>query len=519
MHVGPIEDDDTQLLGGNGTNGWGTFDQLIDHSNPSLGTFKQRFWFGSQYWKGTGSPIILVNPGEQPADGFNVTYTAAARLTGLMAQKVGGAVVIMEHRYWGESSPFDELTVENLEYLTLENSIKDLTYFAKNFDAPFDKNGTTDPKKTPWVFGGGSYSGALAGWTAVKDPGVFWAYYGTSGVVESVSDFWMYFEPVREATPANCTADQVAVINYIDGVLLNGTAAQKKALKDKFKLGDLEDTDFGGAIENGPWTWQGTQFYSESTVGFNAYYRFCDYIENVPPNSTNQVPGPEGVGVEKALEGYAKWFTEISLPGYCEGYGYDEFNGTYNTECFKYLNKDNAFYKDLTVESPVNRQWMWMLCNEPFEYWQNGAPKDTPSLVSRLVNNEYYHTQCANMFGSGYGLVEGKTVDQLNEWTGGWFATNTTRLMYANGQYDPWLPATVSAKQRPGGPLESTPQLPVRVIPGGMHCSDLYGPNWAVNEGVKAIADAEVEQMAAWVKEFYDQYKPVVHGGSVRRSF
>ena len=69
MEPGPV-DDDTELLGTNGTNGWGTFDQLIDHSNPSLGTFEQRFWYGTEYWKGSGSPIIITNPGEQSATGF-----------------------------------------------------------------------------------------------------------------------------------------------------------------------------------------------------------------------------------------------------------------------------------------------------------------------------------------------------------------------------------------------------------------------------------------------------------------
>lgn len=195
MQVGPI-DDDTELDGSNGKNGWGMFDQLIDHANPSLGTFEQRYWYGAEYWKGPGSPIIMVNPGEQAADGFNITYTTAQRLTGLMAQKVGGAVVVLEHRYWGESSPYENLTVENLKYLTLENSIKDNTYFANNFDVPFDTTGKSSPKHAPWVFTGGSYPGALAGWISVKEPGTFWAYYGTSGVVEAIGDFWQYFVPV-----------------------------------------------------------------------------------------------------------------------------------------------------------------------------------------------------------------------------------------------------------------------------------------------------------------------------------
>lgn len=32
-------------------------------------------------------------------------------------------------------------------------------------------------------------------------------------------------------------------------------------------------------IENGPWLWQATQFYSVPLTGVNEYYQFCDYIE------------------------------------------------------------------------------------------------------------------------------------------------------------------------------------------------------------------------------------------------
>ncbi len=227
----------------NSTNGWGTFKQLIDHSNPDFGTFSQRYWYGTEFWNGTGSPIILVCPGEQAADHFNTTYTTLQRLPGRFAKEVGGAVVILEHRYWGDSSPFEQLTVENLKFLTLKNSIHDLTYFANNFEAPFDRNNTS-PRDVPWVFSGGSYPGALAGWTAAVDPGTFWAYHGTSGVVEAIGDFWQYFAPVQEATPQNCSKDLSLVIDYVDDVLLQGDAAQKKALKDAFMLHDLEDADF-----------------------------------------------------------------------------------------------------------------------------------------------------------------------------------------------------------------------------------------------------------------------------------
>ncbi|KAI2634610.1 serine carboxypeptidase S28-domain-containing protein [Xylaria nigripes] len=500
MKLGPINE--FAILDAENTTGWGFFDQLIDHANPSLGTFKQRYWYNTQFWKGPGSPIILVNPGEQAGDGFNVTFTQSSRITGRFAQATGGAVVIMEHRYWGQSSPFDLLSVENLTYLTLENSIKDNSYFANNWKAPFDESGRSSAKEAPWVYTGGSYPGALSGWIANKDPGTFWAYYGTSGVVQAIGNFWQYFVPVLEATPKNCSTDLNNVINYVDNILLHGNVTEKNQLKAQFKLDGLEDADFGAAIENGPWTFQSGQFFSESISGFNPYFQFCDYVENVWPGSTNKVPDAQGVGLQKALSGYAKWFTEASLPGFCESFGY--FQGEFNTECFQSLNASNPIYHDLTLHNTINRQWNWMLCNEPFEYWQDGAPQNHTTIVSRLVNKNYWHQQCALMFpGNEYGIAQGKSAASVNEFTGGWFATNTTRLMMTNGEWDPWRDTTYSSKFRPGGPLQSTDSFPVRFITHGTHCSDLYGENWDVNPDTKAIADDEVAQMKEWVAAYY----------------
>jgi hypothetical protein len=44
-----------QLLSGNAT-----FEQYIDHNNPGLGTFPQRFWYNSEHWAGPGSPVSIL---------------------------------------------------------------------------------------------------------------------------------------------------------------------------------------------------------------------------------------------------------------------------------------------------------------------------------------------------------------------------------------------------------------------------------------------------------------------------
>ena len=126
--------------------------------------------------------------------------------------------------------------------------------------------------------------------------------------------------------------------------------------------------------------------------------------------------------------------------------------------------------------------------------------------MSRLVDAEYWQRQCDLFFPPEgeytYGSARGKTVEDVNAYTGGWFA-NTTRLIWTNGQYDPWKDATVSSDFRPGGPLESTDAAPVQVIPSGVHCSDLHARNGAVNEGVQEIIDNEIAQIKTWVEEYY----------------
>lgn len=75
------------------------FDQLLDHSNPSAGTFKQRYFFSQGAWTGSGAPIVLNNPGEQTADGFSTDLTSPYSLQHALMQSLGAAGVVLEREY------------------------------------------------------------------------------------------------------------------------------------------------------------------------------------------------------------------------------------------------------------------------------------------------------------------------------------------------------------------------------------------------------------------------------------
>ena len=40
-----------------------TFEQLIDHENPSLGTFSQFYYYSTEFYKGPGSPVVSNTEG------------------------------------------------------------------------------------------------------------------------------------------------------------------------------------------------------------------------------------------------------------------------------------------------------------------------------------------------------------------------------------------------------------------------------------------------------------------------
>jgi len=93
-----------------------TFKQLVDHTNyQDDRTFDMRYWINDQYFDEEEGPVFLYICGE---------YRCSVPETRLFPFMVGGKqsarLLVLEHRYYGDSQPFDEWTTENLSYLNSE---------------------------------------------------------------------------------------------------------------------------------------------------------------------------------------------------------------------------------------------------------------------------------------------------------------------------------------------------------------------------------------------------------------
>lgn len=138
----------------------GTFQQAIDHSGQLAGqTFNQRYWIDSEYAQGASAPVIYHICGEGDAEqGYFLNDNAIA-----WAQTLGAHLVYLEHRYYGQSLPFPDLSTDHLQYLTLDNVIEDLASFEKWIVSTQGWTG-------PWISVGGSYSGTISAIYRQKHP-------------------------------------------------------------------------------------------------------------------------------------------------------------------------------------------------------------------------------------------------------------------------------------------------------------------------------------------------------------
>jgi pimeloyl-ACP methyl ester carboxylesterase len=397
-------------------------------------------------------------------------------LTGQYIEAVGGAGIVIEHRYWGTSSPFTELTSENFTYHTVAQAVQDMTYFANTVELPFDKSGNSNADKAPWVLVGGSYSGALAAWTATTAPGTFWAYHASSAPVEAIEDYWSYFYPIQQGMPANCSKDISTVISYVDNVLTNGSSSDKSTLKQQFGLETVEhDSDFASILVAPLDLWQ---------EGISSFLPFCDYLEGV--KAGDDLPGAEGVGLDVAFSNYASYINSSY--------------GCSSSDCYDSFDTSSSEYTNTTLDPTggAGRQWQWLLCNEALGWWQTGAPANQATLVSRFVTADYFQRECNYYFpGVQFNLTEEKHNDNFE----GWDVAKTKRLLFANGEFDPWRSAGVSSAFRPGGPLTSTSEIPVFIVPDGIHVQDLYMID--VTPAILDVRKQELAQMVSWIEDFY----------------
>ncbi|EIN10777.1 hypothetical protein PUNSTDRAFT_132850 [Punctularia strigosozonata HHB-11173 SS5] len=458
------------------------FQQLIDHNNPSAGTFTQRYWHTWEFYE-KGGPIILMTPwvfiDHLAADGY-YGYLTNRTINGLIAQQSNGATIVLEHRFYGLSNPRPDLSVKSLQLHTIAQAIQDLKYFAENVDLPMPGGNAVKPDTTPWILAGGSYAGALTSFTKATID-TFFIGYASSAVVQNIVDFWGYFEPIRQNMPKNCSADVQAAITHIDKVLTAGSNSSIQSLKATFGLEAVKhNDDAAGALRNNLWDWQALQPDSGPGTQFT---EFCDALE--VKNGKNAPAS--GWGTSHAISAWGSYFKNTYLPLVCGDDDRDDCLGTYNTS--------QSYWTDTSINNS-GRSWQWIVCNE-VGFFQDSAPVGTPSLVSRLIQPAYDSRQCQQMFPKAFRKPPVPNVAKTNALYKGWNVTEP-RLFFATGSRDPWREATKSADNTD---FKSTTAQPIAES-DGFHCSDLLTSEGQADATIAAVQQKALASIKVWLTEW-----------------
>ncbi|KAG8884746.1 hypothetical protein FRB98_002192 [Tulasnella sp. 332] len=479
-----------------------SFDQLIDHSNNKSGTFQQRYYFSYEFYE-PGGPIFFNVPSESSLDNYDGSVTNSS-LNGYLAQMNRGAAVVLEHRFFGLSNPYPDLTEDSLAFLTVDQAISDILYFAQTVKLPMPGGNKTTPTDLPWVLVGGRQEYAamtqksLLTFPSVpqnrvipRHPGIFAAAWASSAVLQAQDYFWSYFDVISQFMPRNCSADIKAVVSHLDDVFTTGTAADIIAAKASFALSSVINADdVMAAIREPLFTWQDLQpYYQDTNAGF---YAFCNYLEYDRTKKAYETSGI-GVGLATALPAYGNWTAyEIRVAG-CTG----REESCYGT----HIANESLTWTNTTIDNP-HRSWAWLYCNQLGWYF-SGAPQGWSTITSRLTTPDSEARLCSLYFPEKFpmGVTASETHNQTAfnvEW-GGW-SINTTNVFFANGKKDPWRAITVSSDLNP---QVSTDSRPIAVADGGFHCSDLVMQAGQADPTVGAVQTLGSAYIYQWLAEWY----------------
>ncbi|GAM21236.1 hypothetical protein SAMD00019534_044110 [Acytostelium subglobosum LB1] len=420
------------------------FNQTLNHFDAEDNrTFLQRYYVNDAYYDyKKGGPIILYINGEGPVSQPPNSPTDG---TVVYAKEIGAMIVTLEHRYYGDSSPFQTLSTDNLRYLSSRQALNDLAIFVLDFKAQ-------TPHAKQIITIGGSYSGALSAWFRVKYPHVSIGSIASSGVVNAILDFTAFDEWVAFAAGQEC-ADALRMVTFeTEQQVFGGNATTVKQLFQAEMLTD--DGDFF--------------YWLADSMAEGIQYGFHDQLCN-PLIDTMKYGGD--ILVTYSNYTLNLWGTTLGTPA--------EYATQWQQNTTHDINK-------------ADRQWWFQTCTE-FGYFQN-APA-TGSIRSQMVNMTYHRTHCANVFGAPLW----PNTQATNDYYGG-NQTAGTNIVFTNGSQDPWSRASITRQLYPSEPL-----LVVDCLNCG-HCVDLREcpGGCASPNNLEEIRHESLKYIQTWLHENHE---------------
>ena len=432
-----------------------TFDQVLDHASQTTDTVNQRYWFSKGFATTASSPTILYICGEGPcsiAEGVSVADTARG---------LGAAVLIVEHRYYGESLPFATPKVGDMKYLNIHNALEDLAAIQKSVAREQGIEGK-------WISAGGSYAGMLAAFYRLKHPELVAGAWASSAPVNVVKKFTGYDARAARTLGPTCallTRQAMASVatQFAD-------PARKKEIVERWWGRTLSEAQ----VDQVDPMWISWGVSSDATFGaqYGKSKNFCDALvlhesnpldgwlgyarpplfadafddAGAPPHG----PGDADAGVTTTT---ASADRGLSDGGSTPPTGFPRFH-RYPAPADEGGNAENDF-------TPPISAWDYQTCTE-VGFFQVHNDDQTESVFDDAANEALYTQGCTDTYNTQPD-IEGTRKTYYEPLMAG----AATNILFTNGTEDPWSTLSLTdASAAPAG-------ISVFVVQGGSHCSDL----------------------------------------------
>merc|ERR1711970_980508 len=406
------------------------FEQVLDHFNPIDGrTWQQRFWENLEHYV-EGGPAFIMIVGEAAANPKRMTYGQWYK----WAEENGAAMFELEHRYYGQSQPTEDMSTENMRYLSSRQGLEDLGHFMTAMNKKYNMSGS-------WITFGGSYPGSLSAWMSLRFPHLVAGSVSSSGPLFAKLDYFEYLQVVADALDTTGPGCNVALTDALMTVEeMVGDADNWEYLSSLYKLCDPLDGS------NSMDVMSFMELLIDNLAGIVQYNG--RYEEDI--FSTCAIMTDESMG-EPILRLAAVNDVMLSM-------GQDEcLDHSYASYLSQLTNTTFG------VSGVGRRQWTWQTCTE-FGWYQ--TTNQESGVYGHTLPLDFFEQWCQDAFGAQFTheMME-KSVAASNIEYGG-YEPSVNNVVFVHGSIDPWHAMGVLEDLHEGAPSI--------YITGTSHCADMY---------------------------------------------
>lgn len=441
------------------------FSQKLDHFDRSnLATFEQRYFINTTYWKGpeSGAPVFLCVGGEGPPLTYKV-LVASDHCNDMveLAPKHGALLVALEHRYYGLSTPNDDYSNENLRFLSSEQALVDIAGFHDLISSQFQLSGANK-----WVSFGGSYPGMMAAMARLRYPHMFHAAVSSSSPLQAQVEMHEYNEVVGESMAIESVGGSEACLGAIaDGHVSVGELLD--TFEGRRQLEDLFHICPSGSLEK--------EENREQFAGDGVVY--------LPVQSNDPSCSVPYCNIEKVCA----VMTDESI-----GTPLDRLVSLHKSQT---AGACTSVSRELVLDimaDPKNsgRSWYYQTCTE-WGFYMTCREGSRCPYVQGLHKLDSDYEMCLRAF-----AIDKATVDESIKFANLMYGGRTiqgTRIMYPNGEIDPWH--SLGVLEAPNS------QSPVLMVSAASHHFWTHESKPTDDANVVAAKEAIWAQVTEWLAE------------------